>query len=183
MKTLLLLILLIPLKAFAPEITPEQKQATIKTYLIQEENKKMYNEVIESLKRNEGLVLYPYLCPSNHLTIGYGHLIKRGERYTRITKKEADNLLKSDFDKRLNLVDTALSYNKRLALAHFVYNLGIGNYLRSNLHKKVKAGKPIDKEIVKWCYYQRNGKFVQSNWLLQSRKFELKLYNHEPYYL
>lgn len=180
MKTLLLLLLLVlPLQSLAPEITREQKQTNIKTYLIYEENKKMYDEVINSLKLNEGLVLYPYLCPSNHLTIGYGHLIKRGEYYTRITKKEAENLLKTDFDKRLNLVDTSLPYNKRLALAHFIYNLGIGNYLRSKLHKKVQAKEPIDKEIIKWCYYRKNGKFVRSNWLLQSRKFELKLYNYE----
>lgn len=179
MKPLLLLFfLLISIQSFAPELTEKQQEAIKAYFSLKAKNTKLYNSVISSLKKNEGLVLTPYYCPSNHLTIGYGHLIKKNEQYNTITIIQADSLLKADFDKRLNLINDTLEYNKRLAIAHFVFNVGIGNYLRSNLYKKIKMNKNIDKEIVKWCYYTRkDGKKIKSNWLLQARKFELELFN------
>lgn len=175
---LLLLFLLIPFQIFAPVITEQWKKENFEYHRIKSENRRIYKEVIEDLKKNEGLRLKPYYCPSNHLTIGYGHLIKRGESFTAITKKEAETLLKRDFEKRLNLISDTLTYNKRLAIAHFVFNVGIGNYKRSTLYKQIQANKPIDKEIIKWCHYRKGNRFIKSKWMLNSRKFELSLFNY-----
>ena len=180
MKPLLfLLFTLVALQSFAPEITKEQKQRNLTRYLTRVQNEKMYTETIESLKTFEGLRLTAYRCPGHHLTIGYGHLIRRGERFAVITKKQAERLLKRDFDKHLALVDTSLSYNKRLAVAHFIFNMGIGRYTRSKLKRLIDKNLSIDKEIVKWCFYtNKHKKKVRSKWLLKSRRFELNLYNY-----
>ena len=132
--------------------------------------------VIENIKLLEGKRLKPYYCPSGHPTIGYGHLIKRGEYFNALTDKQADSLLRVDFNTRLNYIDSTLSYNKRLALAHFIFNVGIGAYLKSTLHKKVQAGMSIDTEIVKWNKYHKNGILVASRHLSKARAFELEIY-------
>lgn len=182
MKTLILLsILLIPFRLFAPILTNKQINSRYENHMILEHNRALYDKVIEYTKLTEGKRLKAYLCPSNNPTIGYGHLIQKGEHFGTITDFQADSLLRVDFDKRLAFVDTSLSYSKRLAVAHFIFNVGIGNYKRSTLYKKIKAGKDISTEILKWCHYRSNGKMVKSNHLLRARKFELKLFYTPEY--
>ena len=55
-------------------------------------------------------------------------LFKKHEPIQSIDSLQAETLLRYDFDKAFNLTDTTLSYNKRLALAHFIYAVGIGTY-------------------------------------------------------
>jgi len=51
-----------------------------------------YNKSLEWIKTYEGLKLYPYKCPANKLTIGYGRNIEeRG-----ISIEEAEFLLQND---------------------------------------------------------------------------------------
>lgn len=143
-----------------------------------EENKtEIYNLVLTEIKRAESLQLKVYSCPAGYPTIGYGHALLPGETFTEITEAQADSLLIVDFEKRLNYVPKEMAWNKRLAIAKFIFNLGIGYYNNSKLKKRIVAGKPIDDLIVKYCHYQKDGKYVKSNWLLQQRKFELKVYN------
>lgn len=89
------------------------------------------------LKEYEGLRLEPYYDVGGKLTIGYGHLIKPGEFYTRLTEAQAQALLLQDikvaeaYIKRL--VKKPLNYQQFSALASLVYNIGPGNFQRSTM--------------------------------------------------
>ena len=167
--TIIFIFIFLELQLFAPEITQKQ-------YLKQFENFFLYEKVINNLKKSEGLRLKVYICPAGYKTIGYGHKLLKNEHFNIITKKKAEILLKKDFNKRLKLINIK-SYNKKLAITHFIFNVGIGHYIRSNLFKKIKSNQNIDKEIIKWCYYTKNGVKIKSSNALKSRLFELKIYN------
>jgi lysozyme len=51
---------------------------------------------IEIIKKYEGLELKPYKCPAGYNTIGYGHVIRKNEKFTHISKQKAESLLISD---------------------------------------------------------------------------------------
>ena len=61
-----------------------------------------YNEeLIDYLKENEGFRSKPYE-DSGFQSIGYGHQIVKGEKYTEITEEEADILLRRDVEKAVS---------------------------------------------------------------------------------
>jgi len=177
MKTILLLIILnFPFVCFAPIYLPEQQIKLFKEYEIQLKNKILFDKVIQHIKNAEGLRLNKYQCPAGQPTIGYGHLIKKGENLDCITLSQADSILISDFNTILLRTDKKLHYNKRLAIAHFIFNTGEGFYNKSRLKKCVESGKEIS-IILKYHYYRVNGVYVKSKHLFESRKFELELFN------
>jgi len=142
---------------------------------------KNYERTIAAIKKHEGFADgKPYICPGGHNTIGYGHLIKENETYTELSKKQADSLLRADFNRALLAVGTSvkLKGNKKLAIAHFVFSKGIGAFNNSELRVKIMNGQNIDDEIVKHCYYtDRNGQRVKSQHALNIRKWELNMFN------
>jgi lysozyme len=142
---------------------------------------KNYEKTIKAIKKHEGFAGgKPYVCPGGYCTIGYGHVIRDGENFTELTEKQADSLLRVDFNKALRSVDLSvkLSGPKKLAIAHFVFAKGIGTFNRSELRNLILKGESIDKEIVKWCYYtNRNGELIRSQHALNIRKWELRMYN------
>jgi len=63
---------------------------------------------LELIKSFEGLRLKPYYCSAGKLTIGYGHVIRKGENYPHekaITEAEAENLLVKDVKHAEAVVD------------------------------------------------------------------------------
>lgn len=143
---------------------------------------KHYEETIAFIKSHEGFnsgELYHDLA--GYPTIGYGHVVWPGEEFkSPITERQADSLLRRDFADALRSIErnTDLKDNKKLAMAHFVFSRGIGRFLRSDMKKLIDENKPIDDEIVKWCYYRdRKGRMVKSELSLKLRKWELELYN------
>lgn len=142
-----------------------------------------YNATIEYIKDHEGFNGgKAYRCTAGYLTIGYGHVVKEGEYFEGnvISPEAADRLLREDFNTSIELVEkfTDLKGNKKLAIAHFVFSKGIGNFLRSTLKKKIDNGEPIDDEILKWCYYTTpNGKKIKSEYSYKIRQWELEMYN------
>jgi len=148
----------------------------IKDIQLQELKTEVYGLVLDEIKRAEGLELKVYLCPAGHPTIGYGHALLPGETFTEITQEQADSLLIIDFEKRLDKLPKEMDWNKRLAIAKFIFNLGIGYYNKSKLKQRILEDKPIDDLIVKYCHYKKNGMYVKSDWLLEQRKFELMIY-------
>ncbi len=138
----------------------ETKEAEIrdaeKNYISKYQFEKGYEEAIEFIKDHEGFAGgKAYYDAAGIKTIGYGHVIKAGEKFPeRITKKQAENLLKKDFDKAVKAAsrETNVKGYKKIVVAHFIYAKGIGNFLKSNFRKKVLAGKPVDDELKKWCY-------------------------------
>ena len=56
------------------------------------------------IAQNEGLRLKPYKDIKGFGTIGYGHLIKKGEQFTAITKKKAKELFDQDLKHAISVV-------------------------------------------------------------------------------
>ncbi len=166
----------------------EIKEAEIrdaeKNYISKYQFEKGYEEAIEFIKTHEGFAGgKAYYDAAGIKTIGYGHVIAPGEKFPeRITKKQAENLLRKDFDKAVKAAgrETNVKGYKKIVVAHFIYAKGIGNFLKSNFRKKVLAGKPVDNELKKWCYYRNSkGKPVRSQYIYNIRLWEIKMYNRE----
>lgn len=134
-----------------------------------------FDSVAHYIKQHEGLKLEPYICPGGHKTIGYGHLIRRGEKFSRITKEQAERILYKDLTEayRFAINDEKLPVEYALTAAHFIYCLGSGNYMKSSWRKALIEGdlKRAKKSIVKWS--RLNGRLHP--FLYQMREYEVKL--------
>ena len=59
-------------------------------------------KAVDFIKEIEGFRSRSYYCKGNEKTIGYGHVILKGEYYDVITQKLADTILRNDLKKILN---------------------------------------------------------------------------------
>lgn len=104
----------------------------------------------ELIKRWEGKSLNAYQDVAGLWTIGYGHLIKPGERFypygavRSITDAEADMLLQQDMAAALDAVDTGVRVTttdgQKAALVSLAFNIGRTAFLNSTLLKLLNAG-------------------------------------------
>ena len=141
------------------------------------------NELLDILRRHEGLRLKPYLCPAGVPTIGYGHTGKDvSMSMGEITKERAEELLKLDANDAMRVAlsssPTLRSHPyKHMAIASFVFNLGIGRYNKSTLKKLIDAGKfeEASKEFERWVY--AGGKKL--NGLVKRREEERVLFDKQ----
>lgn len=116
-------------------------------------------ELVEFIKREEGWVAKPYICPAGFPTIGYGHRIPSMDQPS-ITQERGEALLLEDLKGARNAViaaspDIVDEPERRLAaLVDFVFNLGIGRYKESTLKKKVDAKDwpAAGAEMRRWVY-------------------------------
>jgi len=88
----------------------------------------------------------PYRCPSGHLTIGWGHVIRPSDRFFHpLSEAEADDLLHLDVLAAVGYVGAAIGVNVPLtqsmidALACFAFNVGQGAFLGSTLLFRLNA--------------------------------------------
>lgn len=170
----------------------EQKQSTDTlskfipdslAYLTSEKEYKIaYDSVINYIKDNEGFRSNYYNCPAGQLTIGYGHKIRPedGDINAPISEEEATILLKKDFQRAINHVreNTDLMGSQELAIAHFIFCVGIGTFLKSSVKKKIDQDKPID-VILQYNKIKTEDTIISSKRLLGNRQFELNLYNND----
>ena len=99
----------------------------------------------EMIRRHEGLRLRPYYCSKNHKTLGYGwnlanELPEDIASYLRvngeITRSQAERLLNISIDVALRqcwaIFPDFADYSERrqMALADFIFNVGIGTALK-----------------------------------------------------
>jgi len=159
------------------------KQAE-KKYVSKYQFEKGYEEAIKFIKDHEGFAGgKAYYDAAGIKTIGYGHRIKKGEKFSeKISQKEAENLLRKDFDKAVWYAEresNTVGY-KKIVVAHFIYAKGIGNFLRSTFKKKVDKKESVDEELKKWCYYRgKNGVPVRSEYIYKIRLWEIEMYNRD----
>jgi lysozyme len=107
-------------------------------------------KAVSLVKRWEGLRLDAYQDVAGFWTIGYGHLIRPGERFhpygpvKRITEAEAAALLQADMASARNAVAqyvrVPLTAGQRAALESLAFNIGSGAFASSTLVRKLNAG-------------------------------------------
>ena len=96
------------------------------------------------LKRWERFRAVPYNDGYGNMTIGYGHVILPGEKFTQLTEAEAAALLATDVawaESVVNqLVRVPLSQSQFDALVSLVFNWGSGNFSNSSHLTLLNAG-------------------------------------------
>jgi lysozyme len=135
------------------------------------------------IERHEGFSAKVYKDSAGNSTIGYGHLIKKGEDFSKgITKEKAGELLAQDAKTAVDAVNanvtTTLSQSKFDAVVDFTYNVGGGNFGKSTLLKNINAGNDVTKEnFTDWN--RAGGKVVEG--LTTRRTDEFNLYSKGDY--
>lgn len=115
-------------------------------------------EAINLIKKFEGFRSELYYCPAGLPTIGYGHVIKKGDTRKSVTEYEAEQLLVGD----VQIVERAihryvkvdLFQNQFDALVSFIYNVGTAAFQRSTIRQKINREDHQDagNEFQRWVY-------------------------------
>ena len=132
---------------------------------------------IDLIKKHEGFRAKAYMCPAGKWSIGYGHTLNVKSTDV-ISLDEAEYFLKKDVEfaeNEVNRHNLNINQNQFDALVSFVFNLGVGNFTRSTLLRKIKSNPndpTIREEFEKWIY--ADGKVL--NGLVRRRKEEADLY-------
>lgn len=126
----------------------------------------------------EGFRSCAYLDAGGKWTVGFGHLLKTGESFARITFQQAAELLARDIqavDNALSsLVTVPLTQNQWDAIASLVFNIGSGNFAKSTLLKRLNERNypAAAEQFTRWCLV--DGKPL--NGLLRRREAERDLF-------
>ena len=113
------------------------------------------------IKKYEGFRSEKYELFS-HKTIGYGHVLTRNDTLYHLDEKTAYNLLKCDFQKRINLARKLAPKSKKehyLLISCLLFNCKNKPIIKSNLVKMINDQAPdylIKKEFLKFHFV--NGK-------------------------
>ena len=103
---------------------------------------------LDLIKGFEGYRDKVYNDVAGNPTIGYGHLIKKGEDFSKgITEPQASALLAQDAQGAVNAVNSNLtasvSQNQFDALVSFTYNVGAQGFANSTLLANINSGKDV----------------------------------------
>lgn len=137
-------------------------------------------EGLALIRRFEGFSATPYADAAEKMTIGYGHLIRPGERFDRICAKQAEALLRADTEVAgkavLACIAVSLSQPRFNALCSFTFNVGAGALSRSTLRRLINQGRhaEVPAELARWVW--AGGKKLPG--LIARRQAEGELYGH-----
>jgi lysozyme len=115
---------------------------------------------VSEIKRYEALRLRPYKDAGGKWTIGYGHLLKRGEWWDEISEEKAEDLLRGDLaiaeSAVEKLVTVSLTRTQRDSLISFVFNVGVDAFAKSTMLRKLNSGDYAGaaNEFSRWRYVQ-----------------------------
>ena len=112
---------------------------------------------LEKIKAFEGCRLTAYRDAAGVLTIGYGHTkdVKEGDK---ISQYWADDCLRKDIEAveaQIEKLNIPLSQPQLDALVSFVFNVGIGNLMKSTLLRFIREGRSendIKRQWRQWVY-------------------------------
>jgi lysozyme len=140
---------------------------------------KMSANGIKKLMEWEGVVLHIYKDQAGYPTIGCGHLIQKGEDYSKgLTTEQAMDLLTDDlvrFEEAVNnAVKVPLTQNQYDALVSFAFNVGAGAFRTSTLLKRLNSGDyaAVPDQLMRWT--KAGGKPCDG--LVVRRRNEIKLW-------
>jgi len=117
---------------------------------------KASDKAINLITEFEGFSSTPYMDENDGMTIGYGHLIKKGESFTAITRMQGRAILKQDVAIAENaiaeLVTGPLTQGMYDALVSFVFNIGRGQFKHSTMRERLNAGDRLSafQEFDRW---------------------------------
>ena len=133
------------------------------------------------IKRFESFAPEIYICPGGWPTIGYGHVVRDGERsrfVDSIDEATAEELLRRDLETAeravLRLIRVPLEDGRFDALCSFAFNLGSGALQRSTLRRKVSCEEhdAVPSEFRRWIW--AGGRRLKG--LVRRREAEAVLY-------
>lgn len=114
---------------------------------------------IDFITKEEGCILHPYPDQIGKMTIGIGHLIRKGEDFSNgITMEEAKDLLRKDLlytaAAIMRLISVPLTDYQYSALLSFTFNVGTGALQCSTLRSRLNRGEYLSAayEFGKWCW-------------------------------
>lgn len=115
---------------------------------------------IRLIKDFEGLRLAAYkpVSTEKYYTIGWGHCSPDIKLNQVITHEQADDYLIEDIaplERYLNKLGINFRQEQFDALVSWLFNLGVGNFKKSNLLKRIQADtsdEAIAAEFIKWIY-------------------------------
>lgn len=146
---LVLLVMVLPLLTWFPSYGKDAKKSEKTNQQV--ENVSSFEQAVQIIKKYEGLH-----APKHWPLVGYGHLVKPGEKYSRskaLSEKEAEALLRKDLLKNCAVFR---EYGKdSLLLGVLAYNIGSGATLKSTVAKKLKSGnRDIKESYLSHCRYR-----------------------------
>lgn len=137
---------------------------------------------IDLITEFEGFRAHEYLCPAGKPTIGYGHVVRYGERFDTLSDHDAMDLLLEDlseYESRvLQYIDVDLTQGQFDALVSFCYNLGPQALKTSTLCAVLNRGKyeEASNEFKKWVWATTKDGRVKLPGLIKRREAERLLF-------
>lgn len=143
------------------------------------------DDAVAMIQHFEGYSPFVYEDVAGKKTIGFGHLILKGEIFPEpLLPGEADELLRKDMGRTVDgvnhLVAVSLKQNQFDSLVSFTFNLGTGALGTSTLLKRVNAQRhaEVPPQFLRWDKARLNGKLQPVRGLTIRRETEAKLYGH-----
>ncbi len=140
--------------------------------------RRVCGEAVDLIKRFEGFHASVYLCPAGLPTVGYGHVVRRGETFDTLSEDDGEELLRRDLAiaKRavLKLTRVPLEDGQYGALVSFTFNVGSGNYQSSTLRMKLNRGDYDGAAGEFWKWRRAGGRILQG--LVRRRAAEKALF-------
>ena len=139
---------------------------------------------LKFIENLEGFRAVPYKDQAGVSTCGFGHVVRQGESFTKLSRKEAELLLDKDVSKFeldiKSMVKVPLTQTQYDSLISFTYNVGSGAFSDSTLLKCLnkKQYSTAAEEFLKWNKYTdpKTGKLVVSQGLKNRREKERNLF-------
>ena len=135
-----------------------------------------------------GFAPFIYRCPAGHKTIGWGHLVRPGEKFQQpISAAEAELLLRHDLLTAGGWVGVSvrvpLTQSMMDALVCFTFNVGYAAFRRSSLYAYLNAGRyeTAANEFLKWdkAKNPKTGQKERLTGLSRRRQAERELFLRE----
>jgi lysozyme len=141
----------------------------------------------EFIARWEGFKPTVYRCPAGYPTIGYGHRLRPGEAFIRITEGQALDLLMEDAVREAAPVAAALlvplNPYQADALISVAFNVGGYAIAKSTLLKKLNAGQIVAAadQFLAWNKVRKHGVLQPERGLTRRRNAERNLFLFADY--